>query len=184
MCIGFTVIAVLVLGLVAAAAVFVYTADYNRHKGLIQKAVEDATGRQLAINGDLVIAMSLPPELAVSEVTLANIPWGSQPQMAHIGQLRLRVRLIPLLMRQIDIKRIRLIDTDLLLETDSSGQANWPFGHKEDTRSRVGMWDVAVKQLEVEQLTMTVRYYPGISSAFTGTGFHSIGKGFFVAVLA
>jgi hypothetical protein len=46
-------------------------------------------------------------------VTLANAAWGSQPQMAHIGELRLRARLVNLLMRQIDIKRIRLIDTDL-----------------------------------------------------------------------
>ncbi len=154
---GIGIIAVLVIGLVAAAAVLIYTADYNRHKGLIQTAVEDATGRQLTIKGDLTITMSLPPELAVSDVTLANATWGSQPQMAHIGQLRLGIRLIPLLMRQVNIKRIRLIDTDLLLETDASGQANWQFGHKKNARTSTGMWGVAVKQLEIEQLAVTLR---------------------------
>ena len=154
---GLSVIGVLVIMLVVAAVVFIYTADYNRHKGLIEKAVMDATGRQLVIKGDLAVVMSLPPELSVGDATLANAPWGSQPQMAHIGQLRVRVRLIPLLMREIDITRIRLIDTDLLLETDARGQANWHFSKTAGARTGAGMLGVAVKHLQVEQLAVTVR---------------------------
>jgi len=155
--ISITFIAILLVGLSAAATIFVYTADYNRHKGFIQKAVEEATGRQLTINGNMVITMSLPPELSVSDVTLANAAWGSQPQMAHIGELRLRVRLVKLLMRQIDIKRIRLIDTDLLLESNASGESNWRFSHNEGSRTRARFWGVAVNHLEIEQLAVTVR---------------------------
>jgi len=154
---GLVLVAIVAIGLVAAAAVFVYTADYSRYKGFIEKAVMDATGRQLAINGDLTIAMSLPPELVVSDVTLANAPWGTQPQMAKVGELRVRIRVIPLLMKEIDITQIRLVDTELLLETDASGQANWQFTHTTGSRAGVGMRGVAVKQLEVEQLDITLR---------------------------
>ncbi|MGB5259102.1 MAG: AsmA family protein [Gammaproteobacteria bacterium] len=147
--IGFTVIAGLAIVLVVAAVVFIYTADYNRHKGLIEKVVMDATGRQLVVKGDLAVVMSLPPELSVGDVTLANAPWGSQPQMAHIGQLRVRIRLIPLLMREVDITRIRLIDTDLLLETDASGQANWQFSQTAGSRTGGGMRGAVVKHLQV-----------------------------------
>jgi uncharacterized protein involved in outer membrane biogenesis len=154
---GLVLVAIVAIGLVAAAAVFVYTADYSRYKGFIEKAVMDATGRQLAINGDLTIAMSLLPELVVSDVTLANAPWGTQPQMAKVGELRVRIRVIPLLMKEIDITQIRLIDTELLLETDASGQANWQFTHTAGSRAGVGMRGVAVKQLEVEQLDITLR---------------------------
>ena len=153
---GFLFIAVLVIGLVAAAAVFLYTVDYNRYKGLIADAVTDATGRQLAIKGDLTIAISLLPELVVTDVTLANAPWASQPQMAHIGQLRVRLKLLPLLVRDVDITRIKLIDTDLLLETDASGQANWQFSSRDTPRTGVGMRGVAVEQLAVERLAVTV----------------------------
>jgi uncharacterized protein involved in outer membrane biogenesis len=155
--IGLAVIAVLFIGVVAAVAVFVYTADYNRYKGFIERAVMDATGRQLQIEGDVEIAMSLPPELAVSDVTLANAPWGSQPQMVHIGQLRVRIRLVALLIRQVDITGIRLIDTNLLLETDASGQANWQFGRHTDSLTGVGVRGVAVKYLDVERLAVTLR---------------------------
>ena len=155
--IGFALIAVLVTGLVAAAAVFLYTADYNRYKGLIEKAVMDATGRQLAIKGDLTVALSLPPELAVTDVTLANAPWGNQPQMAHIGQLRMRLRILPLLMREVDITRVRLIDTDLQLETGASGQVNWRFSDKPASHTSAGVRDVAVEQVEIERLAVTLR---------------------------
>ena len=76
---AFAIIAILVIGLVTAAAVFLYTADYNRYKALFAEAVTDATGRQVVIKGDLSLAFALPPELAVADVTLANAPWGSQP---------------------------------------------------------------------------------------------------------
>ena len=154
---GLALIAVLVIGLPAAAAVFLYTADYNRYKGLIADAVTDATGRQLVIKGDLTIAISLLPEVVVTDVTLANAPWASQPQMAHIGQLRVRLKLLPLLMRDVDITRIKLIDTDLLLEIDASGQANWQFSPKATSRTGVGMRGVAVEQLAVERLAVTLR---------------------------
>lgn len=149
--------AILVTGLVAAVAVFLYTADYNRYKGLIADAVTDMTGRQLTIKGDLTIAMSLPPELAVADVTLANASWGSQPQMAKVGELRIGIRVLQLLRKEIDISRIRLIDTALLFETGAGGQSNWQFSRKPDARKSADIRGVAVRQLEVENLTVTVR---------------------------
>ena len=77
--------------------------------------------------------------------------------MAHVGQLRVRLRILPLLKSDVDITRIRLIDTDLLLETDASGQANWQFSHKAGSRTGVGIRDVAVEQVEIERLAVTLR---------------------------
>jgi uncharacterized protein involved in outer membrane biogenesis len=155
--IGLTASAVLVIGLVVAAAAFIYTADYSRYRERIEKVVTDATGRQLEVKGDVGIKLSLPPELNLSDVTLANAPWGSRPQMVHIGQLRVRIRLIPLLLRQIDVAEIRLIDTDLLLETDANGQANWQFDHKAGRHPGGGMRSLALKHLEIERLDVTLR---------------------------
>jgi uncharacterized protein involved in outer membrane biogenesis len=152
----FAVIALLVIGLVAAAAIFLYTADFNRYKGLIDAAITDATGRDVVIKGDLTIVMSLPPEFAVSGVTVANAPWGSKPLMAHIGELRLRLRLLPLLKKDIDFSRIGLIDTDLLFETGEKGQSNWQFTHQPSSGAGVGIRQVTVEQLQVKNLTVTL----------------------------
>jgi uncharacterized protein involved in outer membrane biogenesis len=154
---GFAIVAILIIGLVAAAAVFLYTADYNRYKGLFADAITDATGRQVAIKGDLTLALSMPPELTVADVTLANASWGSQPQMAHVGQLRASVRILPLLKRDIDISDIRLIDTDLLFETGADGQSNWQFSHKPKSSTGGRVRDVAVQQLDIENLAISMR---------------------------
>jgi uncharacterized protein involved in outer membrane biogenesis len=154
---GFAIVAILIIGLVAAAAVFLYTADYNRYKGLFADAITDATGRQVAIKGDLTLAFSMPPELTVADVTLANASWGSQPQMAHVGQLRASVRILPLLKRDIDISDIRLIDTDLLFETGADGQSNWQFSHKPKSSTGGRVRDVAVQQLDIENLAISMR---------------------------
>jgi uncharacterized protein involved in outer membrane biogenesis len=153
----FAVTAALVIGLVAAVAIFLYTADFNRYKGMIDAAITDATGRDVVIKGDLTIVMSLPPEFAVTDVTVANAAWGSQPQMAHIGELRLRLRLLPLLKKEFDFSRIRLIDTDLLFETGAKGQSNWQFTHQPSSGAGVGIRHVAVEQLQVEKLNVTLR---------------------------
>jgi uncharacterized protein involved in outer membrane biogenesis len=153
----FAVIAALVIGLVAVAAIFLYTADFNRYKGLIDAAITDATGRDVVIKGDLTIVMSLPPEFAVTDVTVANATWGSQPLMAHIGQLRLRLRLLPLLKKDIDFSGITLIDTDLLFETGAKGQSNWQFTHQPSSGAGVGVRHMAVEQLQVKNLTVTLR---------------------------
>ncbi|MDT8282938.1 MAG: AsmA family protein, partial [Gammaproteobacteria bacterium] len=154
---GFAVIAFLFIGLVAAAVIFLYTADFNRYRGLIEQAVTDATGRQLTIKGDLTIALSLRPELVVYDVALANASWGSQPQMVHIGQLRVRINIIPLLKGDLDIARIRMIDTDLLLETDTGGQVNWQFAPETGSSTGPGMPKLAVRQLLIEQFAVTLR---------------------------
>ncbi len=155
--VGFGVVALVIIGLISAVAIFLYTVDYGRYKGLVEGAITDATGRRIEINGELAIAMALSPEFTVSDVSLANAPWGSQPQMAHIGQLRVRLRLLPLLRRDVEITQLKLIDTDLLLETDASGQVNWLFGRQADSRKGVGIRSVVVEHLEIERLSVTLR---------------------------
>lgn len=147
----------LFIGPVVGATVFVLTLDGNRYKGLLESAVMDATGRKLVIRGDVAIAPSLKPELTVTNLALANAPWGSRPGMLHIARLRAGLALLPLLRRQIHITRIQLIDTDLLLETGADGRANWQFDHTLDPSAGLGMRGPSVGQIEVEGLAVTWR---------------------------
>ena len=129
-CIGIQLryfVAIVLIGLVAAAAVFVITADYSRIKALIETTVSDATGRKLTIAGDLSLSISLNPQLVTGDVTLANASWGSKPSMLKIGKLKAGVKILPLFVGDVEIYGIQFIDTDVLLETDANGQGNWHF---------------------------------------------------------
>ena len=121
---GVAVGVVVVLLVVAGVAVSLLF-DPNDYKGEIAAAVKDATGRQLTLDGDLELAVFPTIRIAVGGATLSNAPgFGDQP-MARIGSAELRLGLLPLLARRIEISQARLEGLELNLARNRSGANNW-----------------------------------------------------------
>ena len=117
-----------VVVIAAGVGIFVATFDVERYKPQLIAAAKDATGRDLKIDGKL--SLSLFPRLAVAadNVSFANAPWGTRPEMATIGSFAVEVQAAKLIFdRQLVIDRLALKDVDLLLESNAEGQANWNF---------------------------------------------------------
>ena len=150
-------VAIVVIGLVAATAVFVYTADYSRIKALIETKVSDATGRKLTIAGDLTLSISLNPQLVTGDVTLANASWGSKPGMLKIGKLKAGVKLLPLFVGDVEIDDIQFTDTVVLLETDANGQGNWHFTTPKSSHKGISIKRLGVSQLNLQRFAVTYR---------------------------
>jgi uncharacterized protein involved in outer membrane biogenesis len=144
----FVAISLLVIAVLLPAAgyLFLRTRDFNRYKGVIANAVKDATGRELSLEGDVDLQISFWPALVVSNVALANTPWGSQPEMIRIHRLEARLSLLRLLMGSVDLKQVAILGVDLVVETDASGVGNWEFNPAEGS-SQYNLW--TFKQLEV-----------------------------------
>jgi hypothetical protein len=117
----------LIIALMAAVYVFLATYDFNKLKPRVARMVKDATGRELKLGGEIDLAIGFSPALVVTDVTFANAPWGSQPQMIKVEKLRAQVRLLPLLFRDVKVKHIGLAGVEVLIETDPNGQGNWDF---------------------------------------------------------
>jgi hypothetical protein len=124
----------IIVGLVALVAVLAVVGvvllmrtDFNQYRGLIAEQVELATGRKLVIAGELNLAISLTPTVEVADVTFANAPWGSRPEMLKLQRLEAEMELLPLLTGDVKVHRIVLVGADIMLETDSKGQGNWMF---------------------------------------------------------
>ena len=123
--------------LAAAAGVFVaavvgvvvlaYTIDLGKYAKLATDEVKAATGRELRIGGKLDIKLFPRLALVAVDVSFANAPWGSRPDMARVKRVEGSVALLPLLRKQVEITRLVLVDPDLLLETDAKGVGNWVF---------------------------------------------------------
>ncbi len=120
-----------VLGLITAAVVAVYIIltnyNFNDLKPQIAQAVKDATGRDLTLGGDIKLKIGLTPALVVENASFQNAPWGSRPELAKVKRLEVAVALFPLLSRNIEIKRLILVEPDILLESDKSGKFNLAF---------------------------------------------------------
>ncbi|MBL8834052.1 MAG: AsmA family protein [Rhodospirillales bacterium] len=114
---------------VAVGAVFVIASsiDPNQYKPQIVEAAKGATGRDLVLKGDIKLSLGLSPSFGISDVAFGNAAWGSRPEMVKVGRFEVQVALLPLLSKQVEVKRLVLLDTDILLETDRTGKGNWEF---------------------------------------------------------
>lgn len=123
-----SVVVVLLVAVVIGGMAVLKSKDFNEYKGLIAEKVKEATGRDLAIAGNLDLRISLSPALAVQGVSFSNASWGSRPQMMTLKSLEAQVSLLPLLLGTVSIDRVVLTGLDVLAETDAQGRGNWEFG--------------------------------------------------------
>lgn len=121
------ILAVLALLPVLGVAVVALTLDTEALKPRITAAVEAATGRRLALRGPLSFTPALVPTIAIEDVALANVAGGSAPDMLTARRIELRLALLPLLSRAIDVRSLTIVEPRLLLETDAQGLPNWVF---------------------------------------------------------
>ncbi|WP_018952694.1 AsmA family protein [Thioalkalivibrio sulfidiphilus] len=122
------VLIALVLLVVLAGVLAVYliaTFDPNAYKDRISAVVKEQTGRDLVIEGE--IGLSLFPWLGLSlgETWLSNAEGFADEPFARIGEVELSVALMPLLRRELQVQRIRLVGLSLNLERDAQGRSNW-----------------------------------------------------------
>ena len=85
------------VALIAAIYAFAALYDFNNLKPAIARAVEDATGRQLNIAGNVEFKLGLRPALTVEGVSLKNAAWSSTPNMIRVKRLQARIDVLPLL---------------------------------------------------------------------------------------
>jgi uncharacterized protein involved in outer membrane biogenesis len=121
------IVGVLLIAVVVGAAVVLMTLDLNDWKPEIIAEVKQATGRDLIIDGDIELEISLTPAIAVNGVRFANAAWGSRRDMVKIDRLEAQVALLPLLSSVIDVQKIVLIGADILFEKNAAGEANFVF---------------------------------------------------------
>ena len=121
---GIVVGAVVVLFVVVGVVVSLVF-DPNDYKDEITAAVQEATGRELTLDGDLELAVFPTIRIAVGSSTLSNAPGFGDEPMARIGSAELRVALLPLLSQNIRIREARLAGLELNLARDRRGANNW-----------------------------------------------------------
>lgn len=113
---------VLIGGLLTAA---VFLINPNDYKDEIAAAVKKQTGRELAIQGD--IDLSVFPWLGVDlgQISLGNAPGFSNPVFAGIEKAEVRIKIMPLFSKQVEIGTVLLDGLQVNLERKKNGTTNW-----------------------------------------------------------
>ena len=118
--------AAVVLGVGAFVAIN-GTLNADRLRADIEHSIQRATGRNFTIAGPLHVALSLSPSITAENVSLANVPGGSRPDMLTAKSLTAQVALLPLLTGDVVVEEVTLNGADILLEQGTDGQPNWQF---------------------------------------------------------
>lgn len=124
----------LIIVLIAALYAFLLFYDFNKLKPMIAKAVKEATGRELAIAGDIEFELGLRPTLVVEDVKFANPPWSTTPDLASVGRLEVQVAVLPLITGKVDFAHLVLIEPVVIVEFNSSGTNNFQFDTLSDSK--------------------------------------------------
>ena len=120
----------LIACLLLAVKLFVNPNDY---KARITQAVKHATGRDLTLAGDIKLAVFPWVALDLGAVSLGNPPGFEQVPFAAVKHAAVRVKLLPLLRKQLQIGRVEIDGLDLRLVKNAAGHANWQgFGGKDE----------------------------------------------------
>lgn len=118
---GGAVVALLVL-VVAAALILPMVINPNDYKGQITQAVHDKTGMTLNIEGDISWSVFPWVGLILKGLTIDDT---QQQPLGTLNHVSVKVKLMPLLQKQLDISTVELNGLKLNMVVDKNGQPNW-----------------------------------------------------------
>ena len=114
-------LALVLVALLAFAATF----DANNYKPQIIEQVEKTTGRTFTINGDINLSVFPWVGLKVEDVSLGNDKGFKAEQFAAIKRLDVKVNVLPLLRKEVEVNTIRLHGLNVSLEVAENSANNW-----------------------------------------------------------
>ncbi len=114
------IVAAIAVVAVIAAVVIISSIDINSRKPQIEKAVSDALGLQVKIGSPMRISY-FPFGMTAGDIHLGN----KSGEILSVEKLRIGLDLIPLLKRQIKVRRCELIRPAFTIVRDESGKFNF-----------------------------------------------------------
>ena len=162
--------------LLATAAVFVLCflalliiprfVDLEDYRPQIESKVSEATGRPFTLGGDLALSLFPWAGVAFSDLRLGAPPSFKERDFITIESFEFQVKLLPLLFKDIQVKRFVLVGPKIVLEKSKDGRANWeglgkagtevgpePEAKKKAPKGK-GKGDIPIESLAVETFTI------------------------------
>jgi AsmA protein len=99
--------------------------DIQQYKPRIEERVSLATGRPFSLGGDLSLSLFPWAGLSFSDLHLGNPQGFQEKDFVSVGSFEVRVKLLPLLFRDIRIKRFVLDGARIVLEKGKDGRTSW-----------------------------------------------------------
>lgn len=137
-------------------------------KQFIKKASE-LTGHEVNIDGQVQLAISFYPTLVVEKLYIANNPGWSQDKILSVGEVRVQLALLPILLGQLEFLEVTTSSIRINLEQAKDGRQSWtsfvqsldkkhqPANDGDDSRTRTESI-TQTNKLWIEKFSLTGLY--------------------------
>ncbi|MBT8631738.1 AsmA family protein [Polynucleobacter paneuropaeus] len=123
----------LLIGLGAAGVFYLaHSINPTQLTSLIASLVKSETGRDFSIAGPIELRFFPAIGVVAQDVSLSNASWASEPKMLQMQKIELQIKLLPLLMKQVEINRINLSGVELYLQAGQNNRVNWDLSTPSD----------------------------------------------------
>ena len=99
--------------------------DVEQYKPQIEKQVSDFTGRPFTLGGKLNLSLFPWAGLHLSDLHLGNPPGFEEKDFVSVKSFEVRVKLLPLISKDIQVKRFIMEEPRIVLEKGKEGRGNW-----------------------------------------------------------
>ena len=119
------IIGALVVLIILILIVVPFFFDIQRYKPRIEQEITKATGRPFIIGGDLKLSLFPWAGLAFSDLHLGNPDGFAEKDLLSIKSFDVKVKFLPLLSKDIQVKRFVIVGLKITLEKTKDAKANW-----------------------------------------------------------
>src|ERR1035437_3020123 len=115
----------MVLLLIAAICILPFVIDPNDFKAEIAAAVKNKIGRDLVLEGELKLSLFPWVGISTGKIALSNAPGFQEQPFATIEESNIKVLLVPLLSKKVEVSRIVLQGLVINLAKNKQDLSNW-----------------------------------------------------------
>lgn len=115
----------LVALIIAAVVIVTLTFDAEKYRPRIEKEVAKATGRSFKLGGELKPSVFPWVGIRLSDLHLGNPPGFEEKDFVSVASFEVRVKLLPLLSRNIEVKRFVMREPKIVMEKRKDGKGGW-----------------------------------------------------------
>ncbi|MGD8675592.1 MAG: AsmA family protein [Desulfobacterales bacterium] len=109
--------------------------DAEKYKPLLENKVKEMTGRPFSVGGDVNLSFFPFVGVSFSDLHLGNPPGFEATDFISIKSFEVRVKVLPLLSRDVQVKRFVVKEPQIVLIKNKQSRGNWEFTTKDTGKS-------------------------------------------------
>ena len=122
---GAIVVVGLVVVIIAALLIIPAFVDVQKYKPMLESKVTDATGRPFSVGDDLSLSLFPWAGLSFSNLEMGNTKGFTEKEFVNVESFEVRLKLLPLIFKEIEIKRFVVNEPRIMLIKNKDGRVNW-----------------------------------------------------------